>query len=500
MPGPEKAAGNQLLSEARTDHSLGKWREAREKFSAVQARETLSTEDVLALGDSAWWLGFNDEALSSFETAFQQLMAANAEPEAAKLALGLGFLWLLRGEQAIGSGWISRGQQLLERLPDCVEQGYGRALEAENALATGSFSESIALAQEVQSFGNRFQDPNLTVIGLFGEGVGRIRSGEIARGMSLLDQAMIGVAAGTVDADWAGNLYCQMMGICSELADFGRAIRWTDATERWCNRFTSAVMFWGVCRLHRSQLLQLGGDWSGAEAEAHQVVKDLADMNIGAVAESHYQVGEINRLRGAYSRAEAAFKLARELGRDPQPGLALLRLAQGRLDGAAAGVSASLAATRDDFVRFRLRGAQIEVCLAREDLTGATEALHEVERIAGTYPSPGLEAGAWQSSGAVRSSQLLPLPERLPQFDESLPMLAEGRYTKNHDFVHRLKYAFAPGLHGKFWLGRSVALNPVGGLIRNHSQLLHQAEIISHRPPFNGLAVVESKRSARKTA
>ena len=404
-----KPQPEQLLTEARTEYSAGKWLEARKKFSAAQEVQALTTDDLLAMGDSAWWLGLNDEALAAFEGAFQRMVADDDEPEAAKLALGLGFLWFLRGEHSIGSGWISRGLQLLGRLPDCAAQGYGLAIEAENARAAGNLSESIALAQRVQSYGTRFQDPNLTAIGLFDEGVGRIRSGEISKGMSLLDQAMIGVAAGTLDREWAGNLYCQMIGICSELADFGRARLWTDATERWCNRFTSAVMFWGICRLHRSQLLQLGGDWSRAEDEALSVVKDLADMNLGAVAESHYQVGEINRLRGAYSRAEAAYHHARELGREPQPGLALLRLAQGRLDEAAAGIAASLAASLDDFLRFRLRSAQIEICVAREDPTGASAALEELERIAQTYQSPGLEAGAKQSRGAV--------------------MLAEGRYA-----------------------------------------------------------------------
>ena len=396
---------DRLLSEARTAYSAGRWSEAREAFLAARSQQELAAEDLLALGDSAWWLGINDEALAAYERVFQQMLTGHSEPEAAKLALGLGFLWMLRGDVSIGSGWISRGQQLLSALPDCVEQGYGLVVEVEKARAAGQLADSIVLSQRVREIGNRFDDPTLISVGRFSEGAAFIHAGELAKGMSFLDEAMLGVAAGTVDRDFAGNLYCEMMGICSELADFDRARRWTDATEQWCNRFTSAVMFWGVCRLHRSQLLHLSGDWATAQADALEVVRDLADMNVGAVAECHYLIAEIHRLRGEYQRAEESFTMARELGRDPQPGLALLRLAQGQIDAAAAGLAASIASTADDLVRFRLLSAQIDVSLARDDLAGATEALEGIAGLAAIYPSPGLQAGAWQASGAVRLAE-----------------------------------------------------------------------------------------------
>ncbi len=401
----DKFGVERLLTEARTAYSAGRWSEALEAFNTAQSQQELSVEDSLAVGDSAWWLGLNNEALTAYERVFKQMLKSDAEPQAAKLALGLGFLWMLRGEVSVGSAWISRGQQLLASLPDCVEHGYGLVVEVETSRAAGQLEDSIALSRKVREIGSRFDDPTLTALGRFSEGAALIRTGELVKGIALLDEAMLEVAAGTVERDFAGNLYCQMMGICSELADFERARRWTEATEQWCNRFTSAVMFWGVCRLHRSQLLHLNGDWSGAEGDALEVVTDLGDMNVGAVAECHYLMAEIHRLRGEHSRAEDSFRLAREMGRDPQPGLALLRLAQGHLDAAAAGLDAGLASTSDAFARFRLQSAQIEVCLSRDDLSGATDALRDIEQIAANYPSPGLHAGAWQASGAVRLAE-----------------------------------------------------------------------------------------------
>lgn len=158
--------------------------------------------------------------------------------------------------------------------------------------------------------------------------------------------------------------------------------------------------------MHRVQLLLVQGDWSQAEDEAWQVCHDLADMNVIAVAESHYQIGEIYRLRGDLARAEDAYTRAHRLGRDPEPGLALLRLSEARLDSAAASIRSGLADdSMDSFNRARLRSAQVEIALADGDLGTATEAVAELSLIASTYSSPGLEARAWQASGALLLAQ-----------------------------------------------------------------------------------------------
>ena len=163
------------------------------------------------------------------------------------------------------------------------------------------------------------------------EGTARLRGGAVAEAMAVLDEAMLPVQAGRVPPDVAGNLYCQMIAICWELADLRRAREWTAATERWCASFDSSVMFSGICRMHRVQLHQVAGEWDFAAEEARVVCTELVGMNIAVVAEGHYLLGDLLRLRGQVADAEAAYLRAHELGRDPQPGLALLKAQTGQV-------------------------------------------------------------------------------------------------------------------------------------------------------------------------
>ena len=192
------------------------------------------------------------------------------------------------------------------------------------------------------------------------------------------------------------------MAAFHELADVRRAAEWTEATGRWLAGLPAAVLFTGICRVHRSQVLQLKGAWAQAEREATLVCQDLAELHVAAVAEGHYQLGELRRLRGELAGAEDAYRQAHRLGRDPQPGLALLRLAQGRAATASASIRAALAAvSADRLARARLCAAQVEIALAAGEPEVAGRACEELQQTASTYGSSGLEAAALQARGAV---------------------------------------------------------------------------------------------------
>jgi DNA-binding NarL/FixJ family response regulator len=418
------------LESARAAYQQRDWSQAYALFTAERAHGTLQADDLATLADAAWWLGRTDECLGLFEEAYRGHLHGARMPQAARLALDIGFLCYLRGDVTVGSGWLSRARRLLADEPECPTHGLLGSLEIDEALAAGDHDSAVARARQVRAIGERFADPDTTALGLVGEGIARVKQGHVREGLAILDEAMLPVKAGEVSPGWAGNIYCRIMELCHEIADLRRARQWTDATERWCAGFPSAVMFAGICRVHRAQLLQVRGDWPRAEQEALWVCRDLATMNLSAVAEAQYQLAELRRMRDDLPGAEQAYRRAHELGRDPQPGLALLRLAQQRADAAAASIAAALTSqTGDRLARARLRAAQAEIALSAGDPETAAAAADELDEVAHTYRSPGLEASAAQARGTALLVQGRPA--------EALPALREAcRRWRELDATH----------------------------------------------------------------
>lgn len=412
------------LQAARDAYAEFRWDVAYERFRDVASTEDLDTQDLAALADAAWWLGRTDESLALSDQVYRRCLQDQAFPLAARLAVEVGFLWMLRGESVIGSGWFSRAARLLDGVEECAAHGYLLHLDVLEALDSGRFEDALDGARRMQGLGQRCDDPSLEAVGLALEGVASVKRGELDVGLGRLDEAMLGVRAGVVTPTWAGNLYCHLMGLFVELADLPRARAWTEATERWCDQHSHAAMFAGICRVHRAQLLHLEGAWSDAERRAVQACADLADMNVGAVAAARYELGELYRVRGDHTGAEEAYIRARELGRDPQPGLALLRLGQGRAEVAATALRSALAGTDQPLKRVPLLAAQVDVAEAVGDAAGAEVAGVELHRIAATYGTPGLRATAQQAVGRARlasgqpDASLAPLRDALRQWRE----------------------------------------------------------------------------------
>jgi DNA-binding CsgD family transcriptional regulator len=390
-----------LLQQARQAYAGHRWDVACERFATAAADAELVIDDLAAYADAAWWLGRTDESLELSEQLYRRCLQDDQAPAAARLAVEIGFLWLLRGEEQIGSGWISRAHRLLADAPEGPEHGYLRYLEVLEALGSSRLEDARTVARDMQALASTYHDVTLGAIALVLEGVATVRSGDVVRGLALCDEAMLPVRAGDVVPSWAGNLYCQVMGLCFELGDLERARAWTEATERWCDQFSNAAMFTGICRVHRAQLCHLEGDWAGAEARAAQACRDLADMNVAVVAAGHYEIGELRRVRGDDAGAEQAFRRAHDLGRDPQPGWALLRLAQGEPAAARASLAASLAATDQPLDRVPLLAALAEVADALEDAALAGTVAEELTGIVTTYSTPGFRARAATAAGVA---------------------------------------------------------------------------------------------------
>lgn len=389
------------------------WHVARDRFIAARKVASLSADDCYALAEAAWWLGAIEEALTAWAEAYRLYLEATQQRQAAMSAVFLAAHSTERGDVAVGSGWMSRAHRLLAEEAQAAEHGYPLYFEIFSAMGRGDLDDAITHARRMQDIGRRFGDPNLLALGVLGEGRALVKRGRVGDGMALLDEAMLAALSDQLHPVWTGAVYCHLMDACHELVDLRRAGEWTQAAKRWCDRLPEAVLFRGICRVHRAQVLQVQGAWEQAELEASTACQDLLRVHVATVAEGHYEVGEVRRLRGDLAAAEEAFKRAHELGRDPQPGLALLRLAQGRTDAASASIRAALAAeTRDRLARARIRAVQVEIALAAGDTEDARIAADELEATAAAYGSSGLDAASRRAERAAPSSSPMAWPPR----------------------------------------------------------------------------------------
>jgi len=389
----------ETLEAARAAFADHDWVGAHDAFTAAGAHAPLDADDLASLREASWWLGLMDEALAAAEGAYTRYLEASNNRGAAYQAWEIAYSHFLKGDEAVGGGWMGRVQRLLAEEPDCAEQGYLLYFFVESSLDAGE--ETLNKARKVQAFGRRNANRNLIAAGIVAEGRVMIKLGQTRPGLTLLDEGMLEASSGQLSPTFAGNIYCHLMAACYELGDVRRARAWTEVTSDWCDRMAPAVLFKGICRVHRAQVMQLKGAWTDAEDEASRVCADIAHIHAGVAAEGHYQLGEIRRLRGDLEGADDAYREAHRLGRDPQPGLAQLRLAQGRTDAAAKAISSALAGVTNPLARARLLPAQVEIAIAADDHRAATTAADELGEIASAYGSSGLEAAATLARGAV---------------------------------------------------------------------------------------------------
>src|SRR5215468_166914 len=320
--------------------------------------------------------------------AHQSFLSRGDTRPAARCAFWLGFVALLGGNPAQANGWLARAERLLAEDSECVERGYlflpvGYRLVHENE----PIKAYDAFAQ-AGTVGRQFGDSDLVALALQGQGRSLIRQGEIARGVALLDEAMVAVTAGEVSALTAGGVYCSVLDACGEIFDLRRAQEWTSALERWCASQPDMVPYRGHCMVRRAEILHLHGAWDDAIEAAREACERFSHPPRVEAGGAFYRLAELHRTRGEFDQAEKAYREAGRWQRTPQPGMPLLRLAQGHTEAASLSIRRMSEEVHDVSQRVRVLEAFVEIVLAGRDVAAADVAAKELREIAQGLNAP----------------------------------------------------------------------------------------------------------------
>jgi class 3 adenylate cyclase len=372
------------LQTAREAAGRHAWREAYAAYSNAD-RTALTPDDLERFADAAWWSGKLDQAIRLREDSYAAYAASGEKLAAARLALTLSWDHSGRGAFAVSHGWFATAERLLEGEPESVEHGFLTLTRGLNALfGEGTLAEASDEFERAIELGRRFGDRDTEIMALAGKARALVKGGEVEQGLALLDEASAAAVCGELRPYTTGLVHCITISSCQDLGDYRRAAEWTEEANRWCDRL-DVTGFPGSCRIHRAEIMRLRGDLVGAEKQAVEACEELHDFDRMITAGGYYEVGEIRRRLGDFAAAEEAYRTANELGREPQPGLALLRLAEGKVDAAVAGVTRALQETEEPLLRLRGLPAQIEIAIAAGDLKTAGEAAAEFEQIVDDY-------------------------------------------------------------------------------------------------------------------
>ncbi len=415
----------ELLDRARRAFAERAWQDAYDDFDAADRAASLEPTDLERCATAAYLTGHDSESTDAWSRAHEGWRECGNEQRAVRCAFWLGFALLQRGDMAQGSGWLGRaGRMVQEHQLDTVERGYLLVPTGLMAMGVGEPETALERFAEAESLARRFGDQDLDALGKLGQGQALLCMGRMPEGLRLFDEAMVAVTAGETSPVISGLVYCAVIDTCQRVFDLRRAREWTAALDRWCEKQPGLVPYRGQCLVHRAQVLQVRGEWAAAVVEVEQARQRLSDPPHPAVGMAHYQLGELHRLRGDTQLAEGAYRQAHAAGREPQPGLALLRLAEGRADSAATAVESALDAASDQMSRVQLLPAYAEIMLAGGRMADARAAADELDTLAAGEDATMLGAIANQTranlllAGGDAKAALGPLRNALEAWQE----------------------------------------------------------------------------------
>jgi DNA-binding CsgD family transcriptional regulator/tetratricopeptide (TPR) repeat protein len=392
------------LEQGRGAYADRAWVGAFDALSRANREQTLGPDDLELLAHSAYMLGLDHEYRAALEQAFHAYHNAGDGSRAACCAWWIGHNLLSLGQAAPARGWFARGQRLLEReRRESVARGYLLIPSLFEHSGKGEFDAAYATAAEIAEIAERFGDPDLVALAIMEQGHALVRQGRTEQGLRLVDETMVAVTAGELSPVVAGIVYCNTIAFCRDAYELRRAREWTEALTRWCEQQPDMVAHKGICLVHRAEIMTLGGAWQDALEEAGRVAKQFTQgvLNERALGHAAYRQAEVYRLQGRFDEAEAAFREASRLGREPQPGLALMRLGQGKGDVAAGSIRRAVSETTLPIRRAALLPAYVEILVAAGEVGEARAASDELAAIARVQGSEALTVLAAHAAGEV---------------------------------------------------------------------------------------------------
>ena len=379
------------------------WSDAFALLSQVNRESSLEPEDLERLAIAAFLIGEDAASIDALTRAHHAFLEQGEPISAARNAVRLAFGMFERPAlQAQATGWLARARRLLdESRADCSELGFLLCAEAFARVRANDVADAAALFAQAVEIAARFKDRDVLALARHGQGRVLLFQNKTAEGLAMLDEVMVSVTCGEVHPIMSGIVYCSVLSVCHDLFDLRRAKEWTTALSAWCDAHPD-MLFRGECLVRRSEMLQLHGAWDEALAEAEQACARLhAGSPVRDAGTSPYRAAELYRLRGEFQKAEDFYRRASQAGRNPHPGLALLRLAQGQVEAAAVAIRHELQERRSPAVRAETLRAAVEILIAAKDAAAARAAAEELARIATAINASFLRASGAEAAGAV---------------------------------------------------------------------------------------------------
>ena len=379
------------------------WAGAADELTAAADESPLDVADIERLAIAAYLAGRDEDSAGAWEQAHLRHLDRGDPARAARCGFWLALALILRGETGRGGGWVARAQRLIEEGQlDGPERGFLMLPAGFSTLFQGGAAAAYAIFEQAATIGERFDERDLLALARHGLGQALILRGDTAAGMALLDELMTAITAGEVGPIPSGLICCAAIETCHHIFDLRRAQEWTASLSDWCAAQPELVPYRGQCLVHRSEIMQQSGQWPDAMQEAELACDRLSTPTVHpALGKAMYQLAELHRLRGQAAEAEAAYRQASESGHYPQPGLALLRVTQGRIDAAVAAIRSAAGEVTDRLDRARILSAYVDIMLAAADVPAARAAADELTLIGNDNGAPLLLAMAAHARGTV---------------------------------------------------------------------------------------------------